>query len=152
VGAPLEEGRGRWALASALLRAGDLEAAEREALGARALLGAVPLDRPGVLATVAAVKLARGRVEEALAEAEQASHHEQEQGASGFARGAFIRLTHAECLAAAGRAGDARRVLAAARDRLLAQAEKIEDPGHRRTFFEGVPENARTLALALEWR
>jgi hypothetical protein len=147
----LIEGRGRWALASAHLRAGDLDAADREATSALDLLATIPLDQPGVLATRAAARRAAGRLDEALADAEAAAQKLASQRACAFFRGPFVRLVHAECLAAAGRTADAHRALKDARDRLLAIAASLEDPARRQRFLEEVPENARTLELAHEW-
>ena len=56
---------GRWMLAEVLRRIGDLEAAERELPAALGM--AVPLEHPGVLGTLSALRLARGRAEEAVA-------------------------------------------------------------------------------------
>jgi hypothetical protein len=58
---------------------------------------------------------------------------------------------HAEALHAAGQQERARAAIATARDRLLANAEKIGDPTYRKSFLENVPENARTVELAREW-
>jgi hypothetical protein len=145
----MEEGRGRWVLAEVLRRDGDLDGADREAGVALAMV--VPLDRPGVLATLSALRLAQGRAEEALAAAEDAMARCQAMGGCGVFRGAFVRLAHAEALHATGARDAAARAIADARARLLAIAGKIADPDHRASFLERVPENARTLALADAW-
>jgi tetratricopeptide (TPR) repeat protein len=150
-GVLLDEGLGRWALASVLLREGRSAEAEPEILRAREILCTTPAHEPGVLATQAAVLLARGRVDEALAAAREGLARYQSVRAASFLRGAAVRLVHAECLHAAGRGPEAREALAAARDRLLAMAATLGDPERRRSFLERVPENARTLALAQEW-
>lgn len=72
-------------------------------------------------------------------------------GGCGLYRGAFVRLAHAEALHASGSLTAARIAIAEARASLLATAAKIPDPDHRRSFLAEVPENARTLALALAW-
>jgi hypothetical protein len=64
---------------------------------------------------------------------------------------AFVRLVHAQALDARGERGEAARVIAAARDRLLQRAANIDDAPLRRSFLENVPENARTLELAARW-
>jgi hypothetical protein len=51
-----------------------------------------------------------------------------------------------------GRRDDARRALATAHQRLLARAERIEEPAWRNRFLHAVPVNARILALAEDWR
>jgi eukaryotic-like serine/threonine-protein kinase len=145
----LHEGRGRWVLAEVLRRAGDLDGAEREIDISRAL--AVPLERPGVLGTLAQLRLAQGRADEALAAARDAIAQWAAVGGCGLFRGAFVRLAHAEALHATGDADGARRAIADARARLLAIAAKIPDLAYRQSFLDGVPENARTFALAREW-
>jgi hypothetical protein len=146
----LEEGRGRWVLAEALRRDGDLDGADREVGVALAM--AVPLDRPGVLATLSALRLAQGRAGEALASAEDALARCETMGGCGMFRGAFLRLAHAEALHATGAHDAAARAITDARARLLAIADRITDPAYQASFLERVPENARTLALADAWK
>jgi hypothetical protein len=143
------EGRGRWAHAEVLRRTGALDAAERELDAALAL--AMPLDSPGVVATLSALRLAQGRAGDALAAAEDAMARCAAMGGCGMFRGAFVRLAHAEALHATGAHGAARHAIADARARLAAIADKIADPGYRASFLAGVPENARILALADAW-
>ena len=145
----LGEGRGRWALAEVLRRMGDLEAAEREIQVALAM--AVPLEHPGVLATLSALRLAQGRATEALAAAEDAMSRCAAMGGCGLFREAFVRLVHAEALHETGADDAARHAITGARARVLAIADKIPDPGYNASFLEDVPENARTLALAAAW-
>src|SRR5262249_18751537 len=59
----LEEYRGRWVLAEVLRRIGDLDGAAREL--ELPLQMVVPLEHPGVLGTLARLRLAQGRAEEA---------------------------------------------------------------------------------------
>ncbi len=143
---PLEEGRGRWVLAEVLRRMGDLDGADREVQAALAM--AVPLEQPGILATLSVLRLAQGRAGEALAAAGDAASRCIAMGGCGMFRDAFVRLAHAEALHAAGERDAARRALTDARTQLLAVADKIPDPAYRHSFLENVPENARTLALA----
>ncbi|HEX3477091.1 MAG TPA: hypothetical protein VHT91_18835, partial [Kofleriaceae bacterium] len=144
-----EEARGRWVLAEALRRDGDLAGAEREL--EVALRIAVPLEQPGVRATLSVVRLAQGRAGEALAAAEDAMARIAAMGGCGLFRGAFVRLAHAEALHATGAHDAARDAIARARAYVLAVADKIPDPDYRASFLEQVPENARTLALATAW-
>ncbi len=132
-----------------LRRDGDLDGAEREVQVALAI--AVPLEQPGVLATLSALRLAQGRAGEALAAAEDAMARIEAMGGCGMFRGAFVRLAHAEALHATGARDAAARAIADARARLLAIADKIADPDYRASFLGRVPENARTLALADAW-
>jgi tetratricopeptide (TPR) repeat protein len=142
---------GRWALANALLRLGDLDAAEHEAHEALELLPFLPLDHLAATATLAAIHLTQGRAAEALTAAEDAMRRYQTMRACGFFRGAVVHLVHAEALHAAGHEARARAAIAGARDHLLAIAAKVLDPVYRKSFLEDVPENARTFALARAW-
>ena len=72
-------------------------------------------------------------------------------GGCGMFRGSFVRLAHAEALHATGAHEAARRAIADARVRLITIADRIPDPERRNSFLDGVPENARTLALAQSW-
>jgi hypothetical protein len=146
---PLEEARGRWVLAEILRRMGDLDGADRELQ--IALPMAVPLEHPGVLGSLSALRLAQGRIDEAVAAADEAVSLCISMDSCGIFRGAFVRLAHAESLHAAGALTAARIAIAEARARLLATAAKIPDPAYRQTFLDDVPENARTLTLALAW-
>jgi hypothetical protein len=146
---PLEEGRGRWALAEVLRRRGELPAAERELRAGLGML--VPLEQPGALATLSAIQLAAGRAADALATSEDALGRVTAMGGCGMYRGAFVRLAHAEALYATGAIEAAGRAIAGARAHLLATADRIPDPACRRSFLESVPENARTFALAGAW-
>jgi hypothetical protein len=144
-----EEARGRWALAEALRRDGDLAGAEREL--AIAIDIAVPLEQPGVRATLSAVHLAQGRPGEALAAAEDAMARCAAMGGCGLFRGASVRLAHAEALHATGAHAAAWDAIGRARAYLLEVAGRIPDPTYRASFLDRVPENARTLALARAW-
>lgn len=95
---PFDEGRGRWVLAEVLRRAGELDAAEAEIQTALLLLTtAYPLEVPGALATLAALRLAQGRIAEALTAAEDGMARYETMGAcSYFFRGGFLRLVHAD--------------------------------------------------------
>jgi hypothetical protein len=132
-----------------LRRAGDLGGAERELEVALAM--AVPIERPGALGTLAQLRLAQGRAEEALAAAGDAVAQCEAMGGCGLFRGAFVRLAHAEALHATAAHDAAKRAIADAQARLLAIAARIPDPAYRQGFLEGVPEHARTLALARAW-
>jgi tetratricopeptide (TPR) repeat protein len=146
---PQDEGRGRWVLAEVLRRRGDLEAAEREIVPALGLVS--PLEHPGALATLSALRLAQGRADNALAAAEDAVSRCTTMGGCGMFRGAFVRLAHAEALHATGAHDAARHAIAEARARLISIADRIADPACKQSFLENVPENARTLALARAW-
>jgi hypothetical protein len=142
----LGEARSSWFLAEILRQSGDLDGAEREIQAAQAM--AMPLDQPGMLATLAALRLVQGRAADALAIAEDAMARSAAMGGCSLFRGSAVRLVHAEALHATGAHDAARRAITDARARLLAIAAKIPDPAYRASFLEHVPENARTLALA----
>jgi tetratricopeptide (TPR) repeat protein len=137
-------------LAEVLLRRGELDAAEREAEVALAVEGVIPLHRTATLATVAAVRLARGRPAEALDLARKARAEREALRVFGF-RDTFVRLVHLEALLASGDVAAARTPMSRAYARLLVHSSRIGDPALRRSFLERVPENARTLALAQRW-
>ncbi len=150
LGFPANEGRARWTLAYVLVVAGDLDAADREFAAAIAMLDRVPLDRASATAMRASLRLAQGRAAEALADAKEGVDRLTERGAPAF-RGEYARLVHAEALRATGDLDGAAQVIAAARDIILAEADRIADPEVRRSFLTRVPEHRRTLALAAEW-
>ncbi len=129
--------------------AGRVDAAEGAARQAVAIARAeppLPLNEAESLAILARALLAAGRVAEAREASQRGLHLLEELG--GIDDGeALIRLTWAEILAAAGDPGAGAAALAA-RDRLLARAERIRDPRVRAMFMDKVPENAATIALA----
>jgi len=145
----LDEGRGRWVLAEVLRRLGRHGEAETALDAALAL--AVPLERPGVLGTLAALRLTQGRVDDAVDAATEAVATITAIGACGGFRGAFVHLVQAEALYASGAHDAARRAIGDARRQLHTIADLIADPGYRASFLEAVPENARTLELAAAW-
>ncbi len=150
-GAAIAEVAARCELGEIALRAGDPALAEREITTALDTgLRMIALDLPPALAVLASARLALGHPAEALAAAREAVAALGVTGTTGF-RDAEIFLVHAEALHAAGELDAARAAIVAARDRLLAQAERITDPAMRRSFLEGIAENARTLALAKDW-
>jgi tetratricopeptide (TPR) repeat protein len=148
----LDEGRGRWVLAEALRGAGEFDAADVEITAALDLLRmGCPLDYPGALATLAALRLCQGRPAEALAAAEEGLAKYESMGTCGFFRSALLRLVHAESLEAAGHHERACAAIARAREIILANAAKISASRALESFLESVPEHARTLELAHAW-
>jgi tetratricopeptide (TPR) repeat protein len=146
---PRMEGAARVSLSEILLAKGDAAGAEREARAAVEKLATFPPMRAHALALVAAVLLARHRAAEAMAPAREAM--EILQSSAGLETGeALVRLTYAEALSATGERERAREVISAGRDRLLARAAAIGDADSRERFLSTVPENARTLAMAVE--
>jgi hypothetical protein len=144
------EAASRMYLARIALFAGDCEAAEREARVAESLLGSAPPFRPQVMAITARALLHLGRTSEALGAAADAIAAFQSLGTAEGGE-ALLRLTYAEVLAAAGDAASAAAAISAARDALLASADKLRDPVRRARYLLDIPENARTLELARAW-
>jgi eukaryotic-like serine/threonine-protein kinase len=136
-------------LAMILTRAGEFEAAEREATLLIEELDPAPSYLANALTTLADIHLAQHRPDDALRHAERAfallADVDIEVG------DARVRLIHAEALHAAGALEAARRAIAEAQARLLARAAKISNPALRESFLGRVPENARTLAAARAW-
>ncbi|MFT3764203.1 MAG: protein kinase [Minicystis sp.] len=133
-----------------LAELGDLAGAEASARRAVAGPGPTTTRRAYALAILAKVLLAQGRAAEAIAPAREAEaifeakpHYEMGQS--------FERLVVAEVLDAAGEHAAARRAIAAACAALRAVAARISDAAVCDRFLTGVPENARTFALAERW-
>jgi tetratricopeptide (TPR) repeat protein len=146
------ESGSRTYLARIHLLAGELDAAEREATAAVDLLvDAPPAARACALASLAQALLAQDRPDDALAHARAAIAPALDAGRLEEGE-ALVRLAHAEALHAVGEDAAARRAIAAAEQRLLERAAAIGDPAWRSLFLEAVPEHARTVALAAEWR
>jgi eukaryotic-like serine/threonine-protein kinase len=148
-GEPRLEGLARIYLAEILIARGDLAAAAQEAASAVAALVVAPAIRVAALGALARARLGGGDRDGGLAAAAEAHAAlerlgEIEEGES------MVRLTYAEALAAAGEQDHADAALATARQRLLARAERVADPGWRHRFLHEVPVNARILALAGE--
>ena len=130
--------------------AGDDEEAEREIEAGIDVLRTTPLAWQTAAARLAQVKLARGKVGEALSLARQA--HEAVLAQRGFGqRGTLVRLVYAEALEAAGEREAARAEIAEARDHLRAMAARIADASAREAYLTRVAENERVMALAEAW-
>jgi tetratricopeptide (TPR) repeat protein/predicted Ser/Thr protein kinase len=151
------EGGARIYLAVIHLESGDLERAAEEAKAAIDVMQTAPSMRIHAFATLAAVRLSEGRIDEALAlvRAMMASLEEQTASLESLGDSAdaesFIRLAHAEVLRAAGEVEASREAIRAARERLLARAGHFRREALRDQFLRAVPENARTLELARAW-
>ena len=145
------EGAARTYLAEILIAAGDYAGAEREAATAIATLDGAPSLQVAALGVSSRARLGRGDAEGAL-EAGRAAHEALERLGEIEEGESMVRLAFAEALEQTGARDEARRTLAAAHRRLLARAERIEEPAWRNRFLHAVPVNARILALAEEWR
>ncbi len=140
------EAMARRAMADVLLGVGELGRAEGFALRATQLARSMPPILAYTLATLSDVLRGRGRLEEALAAAQDASRLLREQGhmVQGEAR---VRAALIEALASVGRDEESREALTAARTWLSARAERFEAGEKRDRFLREVPDNARLLAL-----
>lgn len=128
-----------------LLELGDLERAEEAARGAITELESYVLAVPTARAQLARVLVARGRIDEAIVEAEAAFAALQKNPVD--EGDALIRLVHAEALRAGGRTEEARVAIRSAHAELESRAARIADPAARERFRRGIPDNARTIDL-----
>ncbi|MCG5435239.1 hypothetical protein [Micromonospora foliorum] len=99
----------------------------------------------------AQVRLELGDLPGAVTLAEQAAIRLEKVGALPALRSEEVHLVHHDVLRRAGRDADAQRALARARDILLAKAETMADPEHRRAFLTRVPVSAAILAATDRW-
>lgn len=150
-----DEARGHWIVGEIARRLGELDKANTEMQTSLAMLRQIcPLDVPGALASLGALRLAQNRPEDALAAAEEGMlRMKAMSGAcSQFFRNAFLRLVYAEALEACRKHDAAKIAIAEAHAWLQSIAAKIDDERFRTSFFENVPENRRILELAAQWR
>lgn len=147
-----DEGEGRWALAEVLRRAGDIEGADREiAISVQLLIPKNVLDTPAVLATLARIRQAQGRFDEAVEAAAKGVAVYEKTGECAYFRAMFVRLTLVEVLEAAGQHEKACIALEKARAEVLTNAAKIGDAEFRRRYMEEAIEPRRVLELSEQW-
>jgi tetratricopeptide (TPR) repeat protein len=137
-------------LAEILALEGDLEGAEREASRAAAMLVPFPTLRARALGVLGDVLLARGQTARALEVSQEGMALLGGLGAILIGE-SLLRLANARALAESGDVAAARDAIRAARDCLLGRAARLTDPSAKQMLLAGVPENARTMALAAEW-
>lgn len=129
----------------------QLAKAEREIRAALDLGHAPAPSRAYALAVLGRIQLQDARPHEAETPAREAMR--LVDGLGGIEEGeSYVRLVYAETLDAVGDGAGAREAIATARVRLLERAANIRDPAWKESFLERVPENARTIALAKQWR
>ena len=145
------EGGSRIYLATILSAAGDLNAAEEQAQEALSLVASHPPIQAHAMATLADIWLLLGRARDALQPAEEAVRLLEDLGGIEDGEG-LVRLVHAVALGQVGHHNAARAAIGKARDRLLARADRIASPVWRTSFLTRVPEHARTLTLARQWK
>ena len=142
------EGGARAHLARILLLSGTPDAAEREARLAIGVLASTPPSRAYAMAVLALALLAQNKIDGAFAAAQGGMDLLEALG--GLEEGeTLVRLAYAEALFASDRSPH--HAIAAAAHRLRERASRIDFADMRRSFLERVPENARTIARAIEW-
>jgi tetratricopeptide (TPR) repeat protein/predicted Ser/Thr protein kinase len=147
---PLQEGITRGFLSLTLLQVSQQSAAEREARrGVEASLH-IPTTSAFSRACLAWALLARGRNQEARAEASLGYERLLTLGSVGEGD-LLVRLAYIESLLLANDSRAAMDALAEARLVLYQQARRIRSQERQLSFLQGVLENERTLSLARNW-
>jgi tetratricopeptide (TPR) repeat protein len=141
------EGMALGALSTCAYLEGRFDEAEKYAREATTTLRSIPPVLAAAEAALGQTLLQQGRAEDALVHAQAAYDVLQAMGQVEDGEAA-IRLAYAQCLAAVGRAGDAKRVIEDAARRLLERASTIENPTWREAFLTRLPAHAETLKLA----
>jgi tetratricopeptide (TPR) repeat protein len=136
-------------LAHALVAAGDLESAVREASGALEGGASFPPKQRSALGALGLVALRRGQFADAVGLANHGLR--LEPSGSWLRDGSILRLVRAEALHGLGEIEDAREAIREARDQVLSVAATLEDLEMRVSYVTNIAPNARTLALAREW-
>jgi tetratricopeptide (TPR) repeat protein len=139
-------GASRFYLGRILIAQDRLEEAEAEMRLACADAETIPAMLPLVRAGLAFALLARGKSDEAFAEAKDAVTKSQERNGA-VEEPNTIKLAYVEALIATKRAMDAAKILGALSVELLEQASRLRDPELRRTFLHDIADHARVFAL-----
>lgn len=109
--------------------------------------GGFPAIRARALAVCALAQLSLGGAALALESSREALKLLEDNGGAGEGE-SLLRLTHARALHKSGHVEEASLKIRQARHRVLALAERLEDPRHKQCFLEQVPENVRILKLS----
>ena len=145
------EGAARLYRALFLSMDAQLDLAEQETLAVIDAFGLTPPLRAYGLAVLGRIRLTGATPERAEDVAREAVDMLDALG--GIEEGeSYVRLTFAEALEASGNHEAACEAIATARVRILERAAMIHDPAWKESFLERVPENARTIELARQWR
>ena len=138
----------RRALAEAFFLRGDLASAASEAERAVEIAREMPPIRAYSLATLADVRRAQGRIDEALVRATEASALLEAQGQ--IVQGeASVRAALVDALTAAGHDEEAARASESARAWLHSRAGRVPEGPARDRYLHEVPDHARLLRLPL---
>jgi tetratricopeptide (TPR) repeat protein len=147
---PIGEGLARLYRAGATHVGREHAAGAAEAKLALPLLEGVPPYRAGALGLIALMRIDSGDADGGYEAGVEAMRLLVACG--GTIEGeAIVQIGYAEALRAKGDVEGSCRAIAAARDRLLARAERIEVPELRRGFMERIQEHGRILMRAGEW-
>jgi hypothetical protein len=98
--------------------------------------------------TLASLRLRQGRLDEADQAIVHAVALRRALGRCHFLKVSALDVIRVEILLARGQSELARRSAEKACFELLRRAERIQDLGHRRSFLDAVPDNARLLELS----
>jgi tetratricopeptide (TPR) repeat protein len=124
----------------------DLADARLEALASSAAW--FPYFQTWYQVTLASLRLRQGRLDEADRAIMHAAALRRALGRCHFFKVSALDVVRVEILAARGQSELARRSAEKASFELLRRAERIADLGHRRSFLDAIPDNARLLALS----
>jgi serine/threonine protein kinase/tetratricopeptide (TPR) repeat protein len=147
---PIGEGLARIYRAGAIHLGREHAAAAEEAKLALPLLEGAPPYRAAALGLIALMRIDAGDAQGAYEAGAEGMRLLEACG--GTIEGeAIVHIGHAEGLRAKGDLEGSRIAIAAARDRLLARAAKINAPELRRGFMDRMQEHGRILMRAGEW-
>lgn len=147
---PVGEGLARVYRAGAIHLSREHAIAAREAEAALPLLDGAPPYRAAALGLIALMRIDAGDAAGAYEAGAEAMKILEAYG--GTIEGeAIIYIGYSEGLRGKGDIEGSKTAIAAARDRLLARASKIESPQLRRAFMERLAEHNRILIRAGEW-
>ena len=144
------EGRARAYLSGLYQAMQEHAAAAEEAKRAVECLDASPPYRASVLGLFALALADKGAADESYRAGTEAMKLFDSLGGT-FEGESIVRIGYAEALRIHGDVDGSKEAIKAARERLLARANKMQNPEWRRGFLTTIQENVRTLARAGEW-
>jgi hypothetical protein len=144
-------GRARGIRCRVLTARGDHASAVLDGEQAAHLLAGVPSDLPWALGCLAEAYLMERNLDAAFATAALAVSL-LDAGGAACVEEAFVLLTHVDALSLAGRADDARDVVAYAHARMTGRAERIANLAWRDAWLNAVREHARVTTLKAQLR
>lgn len=136
-------------IAVALFREGRLSEARRDAAEAVKRSAFFPTAQTVALAVLGRIELDQERFQEAAAHASRAL--ETSECGNIDCLDPMLRLTQVEAARALGRTEEAKDMARLARERLLQQAQSLNDPALRELYLKNTLDAERTLDLAQRW-